>query len=110
MTKLTEYSKGDLGAGTILRFVGEYPFHDDPVDFMICDYPSASEGRCAFALYCVSGYHAGSLEYVFPKEAQAEGARAVSSKWLKENWQKKVYGGCTADNVTVTGYAEGECL
>ena len=45
--------------------------------------------------------HAGCLEYVFPKEAQAEDAVAISTEWLKENWQNKVYDGCTADKVTV---------
>ena len=54
------------------------------------------------ALYCVSGYNAGSLEYVFPKEAQAEGAVAIRTDWLKENWQTKVRDGCDADEVSVT--------
>lgn len=103
MTRLTDHSGGYFTAGTVLRFVGEYPFDAEPVDFMICDYPAAGEGRCPFALYCVSGYHAGSLEYVFPKDAQAENARAVSTAWLKDNWQSKVYGGCTADEVGIIG-------
>ena len=101
MTRLTDHRGGYLCAGAKLRFVGEYPFDAEPVDFMICDYPAAGAGRCNFALYCVSGYHAGSLEYVFPQEAQAEEARAISTKWLAENWQKKVYNGCSAKNVTV---------
>lgn len=99
--KLTECTEPALFAGTVFTFTGEYPFHAQPVDFMLCEYPAAAEGRCAFAVYCVSGYHAGSLEYVFPKEAQADNAAAISTDWLKENWQKMVCGGCTSDNVTV---------
>ena len=99
--KLTNCPKPHLYRGTVLRFIGTYPFDKEYVDFMICEYHSAKEDRCPLALYCVSGYHAGCLEYVFPKGAQAEDAVAISTEWLKENWQNKVYDGCTADKVTV---------
>lgn len=99
--KLTECTEPHLYRGTVLRFIGTYPFDKEYVDFMICEYYSAKEDRCPLAVYCVSGYHAGCQEYVFPKEAQAEGAIAIRTDWLKENWQKMVCGGCTADKVTV---------
>lgn len=99
--KLTECTEPHLYRGTVLRFIGSYPFDKEYVDFMICEYHSAKEDRCPLAVYCVSGYHAGCQEYVFPKEARAEGAIAIRTDWLKENWQKMVCGGCTADKVTV---------
>lgn len=101
MANLIEYDKPFLFAGTVLRFVGEYPFHGKPVHFMICDYHAQDTDRCPFALYCVSGYHAGSLEYVFPKEAMAENVKGIKTEWLKDNWNSKVYDGCPIENVEV---------
>ena len=101
---LTECDKPFLYAGTVFTFTGEYPFDKEPVDFMLCEYHSGEADRCEFAFYCVSGYHSGSLEYVLPIEAKAENAVAVSTQWLKENWKSKVYGGCGADDVTLSSW------
>ena len=102
--RLTECEKQFLCAGTVFTFTGGYPFDKEPVDFMLCQYHSGRADRCEFALYCVSGYHSGSLEYVFPKEAKAENAQAVSTQWLKENWKSKVCGGCEACDVMLTSW------
>lgn len=102
MIKLSECTEPHLYRGTVLRYKGAYPYDKEYVEFMICEYHSMKENRCPLALYCVSGYNAGSLEYVFPKEAQAEGAVAIRTDWLKENWQTKVCDGCDADEVSVT--------
>ncbi len=104
--RLTECGKPFLCTETIFTFTCEYPFDKEPVDFMLCEYHSGKPDRCEFALYCVSGYHSGSLEYVFPKEAVAQGAAAISTQWLRENWKSKVYGGCEAAEVTVLGWDE----
>lgn len=100
--KLTEYKKPQLCVGTVLRFIGEYPFDkEEPVCFMICHYPASGEERWALALYCVSGYYSGELEYVFPKDAMYEGSRSISTSWLIDNWKKRVYNGCEAEDITV---------
>ena len=101
MIPLDRYPEPALFAGTVLVFRGEYPFDREAAQFMLCDYPASGEGRCPFALYCVWGYHSGSLEYVFPAEALAEGVRGIDTKWLRENWKQKVCGGCGASDVSV---------
>ncbi len=103
---LTGCDKPFLFAGTVFTFTGEYPFDKEPVQFMLCEYHSGKADRSEFALYCVSGYHSGSLEYVLPKEAAAQDAAAISTQWLKDNWKSKVYGGCDAADVTVLCWDE----
>ena len=101
---LAECAKPCLYAGTVFTFTGDYPFDKEPVQFMLCEYHSGKAHRSEFALYCVSGYHSGSLEYVFPIEAQAENVQAISTQWLKDNWKSKVCGGCEASDVVLTSW------
>ena len=95
--KLTEYQKSDLWHGTIFRFPAGYPF-ESSVDFMLMDYPHSESG---FALYCVSGYHARSLELVLPREAASPVNCSISSQWMAENWSKWVYAECMAADVEI---------
>ncbi|RKI67479.1 hypothetical protein D7V91_09780 [bacterium 1xD42-67] len=94
--KLTEYRKSDLWHGTVFRFPAAYPF-EPSVDLMLMDYPSES----GFALYCISGYHAGSLELVLPKEAASPAKCSISAQWMADNWSSWVYAGCTAADVEI---------
>ena len=88
--------------GTVFRFKGEYPFCEEYVDFMLCVYPSVDDNHCPLALYCVSGYEAGHIEYVFPTEAQFENnPNCISKEWLIENWNKRIYDKCKADEIEV---------
>ena len=66
--KIVNSDVSELYIGTVFRFKGKYPFCEEYVDFMLCDYPDCGEICSPFALYCVSGYCAGHLEYVFPLE------------------------------------------
>ena len=91
----------ELFRGTVFRFKGNYPFREDYVDFMLCDYPNCSENKSPFALYCISGYCAGELEYVFPLEAMSEGSRSIRKDWVLENWNKRIYDGCDIDDVEI---------
>ncbi|MBR7008769.1 MAG: hypothetical protein IKH90_09100 [Ruminococcus sp.] len=103
--RLTDFDEPFVTAGTVFTFTGEHPFDKGPVDFMLCEYHSGKADRCGFAFYCVSGYHSGSLEYVLPIEAKAEGAvAAVSTQWLKEHWKSHVYGGCEACDVMLSNW------
>lgn len=102
--RLTDIEDPFVTAGTIFTFTGEHPFDKEPVDFMLCEYHSGKADRCEFAFYCISGYHAGSLEYVLPKEAQAENVKAISTQWLKDNWKSHVYGGCEACDVMLSNW------
>lgn len=91
----------ELFRGTVFRFKGEYPFREDTVEFMLCDYPGCSENKSPFALYCISGYCAGELEYIFPLEAMSEGSRSIRKDWVLENWNKRIYDGCDIDDVEI---------
>lgn len=91
----------ELYIGTVFRFKGKYPFCEEYVDFMLCDYPSCGKKCSPFALYCVSGYCAGHLEYVFPLDAKSENSSSISKEWLIENWNKKIYGECDVNEVEI---------
>lgn len=97
--KLTDYKESELYRGTIFRFKGEYPFCEEYVDFMICDYPSVDEDSCPFALYCVSGYCAGHIEYIFPMEAKSKNSQSIRKEWIIENWNDKIYRECKIEDI-----------
>ncbi|MDE6679142.1 MAG: hypothetical protein K2K02_08890 [Ruminococcus sp.] len=97
--KLIDYRGSELYRGTVFRFKGKYPFCEEYVDFMICDYPSVNENNCPFALYCISGYCAGHIEYIFPAEAESENSKSIDKKWIIENWNKKIYNGCNVEEI-----------
>lgn len=99
--KLINCDIEELYVGTVFRFKGGYPFTEEYVDFMICDYPNCGENHSPFALYCVSGYCSGHLEYVFPLEAQSENFRSISKLWIIENWNNKIYGECDVKEVEI---------
>ena len=48
-----------------------------------------------------SGYHAGSLELVLPREAASPVNCSISSQWMAENWSKWVYAECMAADVEI---------
>ncbi|MFR2082029.1 MAG: Imm45 family immunity protein [[Eubacterium] siraeum] len=95
---LTDYQETMLWSGTVFRFPAKHPF-ESTVDFMLVDYPD-TESR--FAIYCVSGYHAGQLERLLPQEARGPaGTLSISARWMAENWTKWIYTGCLASEVEV---------
>lgn len=97
--KLIDYGGSELYRGTVFRFKGKYPFCEEYVDFMICEYPSVNENNSPFALYCISGYCAGHIEYIFPAEAKSENSGSIDKKWITENWNKKIYNGCNVEEI-----------
>ena len=99
--KIVNSDVSELFIGTVFRFKGKYPFCEEYVDFMLCDYPDCGEICSPFALYCVSGYCAGHLEYVFPLEAQSENTRSICREWIIENWNDKIYDGCDIGEVEI---------
>ena len=91
----------ELYRGTVFRIKGEYPFREEYVDFMLCDYPNCSEIKSPFALYCIFGYCAGEIEYVFPLEAMSESSRSIRREWILENWNKRIFDKCDIDDVEI---------
>lgn len=100
--KLIECEDAMLFRGTVFRFKGEYPFCEEYVDFMLCEYPVVTDDNCPLALYCITGYSAGHLECVFPIEAKFENnPNCISKEWLIKNWNKKIYSQCNVDEIEV---------
>ena len=55
-----------------------------------------------FALWVVTGYHAGCILRELPESARCTGnVRAISCRWLQENWQTEIYAGCPAGDVCI---------
>ena len=80
-----------LYRGSILRFHSAQDPFEPNVDFMICHYPSVDDTCCPMALYCITGYHAGQLECIFPIEAMFNNnPRCISKNWIVRNWTKSV--------------------
>ena len=95
--KLTEYPGNELWSGTIFRFPAKWPF-EETVDFMLAEYPHTESG---FAMYCVSGYHAGTLEFLLPEAAANTSSRSVSTRWMVEHWREWVYAECGPEEAEV---------
>ena len=68
---------------------------------MIVDYPICDNNQCPLALYCISGYCAGSLEYVFPLNAKTKDSVSIEKKWLVDNWCKMIYSECEVNEIQV---------
>ena len=94
--KLIDYEKEDLFRGTVL-VVPRDPdpcFLEKEYYFMICEYPyTHKDDQASFALYNVKGYYAGTLQFIFPKEAITKTLHtaAISRTWIIENFKKYIY-------------------
>lgn len=94
--KLINYPVKVLWRGTTFRCPGKYPF-EDIVDLMIID--TITE----FKIYSITGYHAGQILGVLPKEALSPNANVwgISTKWIVENWDKWIYPDCAVEDVYI---------
>lgn len=98
MKKLIDCKAETLFRGTVFRCIGKYPF-ENIVDFMLVEYPD--DMSSGYAIYCISGYHAGCVEVVLPLKAVSQYNRGISVKWLMENWNEWVYPDCPIINVEI---------
>ena len=89
--KLCEYEESGIYRGRILRFdSAKYPFESN-VDFMFCSYPSSDSNCSSMALYCITGYNAGQLEYIFPEESILDGnPNCINKEWILNKWTEMV--------------------
>ena len=99
--KLIDCTDSAICSGTVFRFKGKYPFCEEYADFMLCDYPHGYPDCSPFALYCISGYHAGSLEYVLPCEAKCEKSHGIKKDWIVKNWNTHIYAECDVSEVEI---------
>ena len=55
-----------------------------------------------FALLVVTGYHAGCILRKLPESARCAGnVRAISCRWLQENWQTEIYAARPVEDVCI---------
>jgi len=99
--RLVDSEEEYLPRGTVFRLPGEYPY-EDVVDFMVFDPEQEGEGQ---GLIVTSGYKAGLILVILPKESAGEGSRTLSRKWVVENWSHWIYPECDVSDVVVScGY------
>lgn len=99
--KLVDLENAEVYRGTIFRFKGKYPFTEEYTDFMLVEYPHCKDTCCPLALYCISGYHAGCLEYIFPLEAKSMNSVGIDKYWLTEHWHDSIYNGCNVEDIEI---------
>lgn len=43
------------------------------------------------ALYCITGYNAGQLEYIFPEEFMLDGnPHCINKEWILNKWTEMI--------------------
>lgn len=43
------------------------------------------------ALYCITGYDAGQLEYIFPEESMLDGnPHCINKEWILNKWTEMI--------------------
>ncbi len=89
-SKLVDFKEDYIVRGALLRMPGGYPY-ESVVDFMVIEL----EQR--LALLVASGYKAGLIRQVLPKDALVSTVNAISPTWLIENWSKWVDQGSVHD-------------
>ena len=97
-TKL-EHLKDDqpLFRGTLFRYRRPTP-REEILDYMLLETHEES----GFGLVRDCGYGAGHVLVILPAEAKAQGKIvAISSDWLRRNWQKWVDSNSAADHIWV---------
>jgi hypothetical protein len=90
-SKLVDKQDDRIWRGALLRLPGK-PHYENVVDLLVIEYDGG------MALLVASGYKAGIIRQAIPAEAfESSGARAVSRRWLVENWSEWVGIGNVAD-------------
>jgi hypothetical protein len=81
-SKLVDTPDDRIWRGALLRLPGK-PHYEEVVDFLIIEYDGG------LALLVASGYKAGIVRQIMPAAAfDSSGARALSRRWLVENWSQ----------------------
>jgi hypothetical protein len=95
--RLIEYAEEVFWCGAVFRCRGAYPF-EETVDFMLTE---ANSEKTKFAIYCISGYYAGTLKTVLPDDALSIEHTAIKTNWVMDNWKTYIYEDCSINEVSV---------
>lgn len=87
MPLLRDFADDALVVGDIIRICDNYDLGpgSGPVDLLIFD---PADGDAGVGLMVVSGYKAGLVFAILPKESRSTEGLALSRMWLIENWDK----------------------
>lgn len=95
--KLINYTES-LRRGTTLRCKGIWPY-EEIVDFMVIEWLWSDDDKQTYALLVSSGFKAGLVFSILPKECVSDVGYGVSTEWLKANWADWGYFDCLIDDV-----------
>ncbi|KEQ11754.1 hypothetical protein GZ78_28635 [Endozoicomonas numazuensis] len=102
--KLVDCNMDWFPHGTVFRLPGKYPY-ENLVDFMVYDPAITDRGQ---GLMVSSGYKAGLILVLLPKESSTKGdlyRHSIEKNWLIKNWSQWVYPECPVSEVYVSeGY------
>lgn len=104
--RLVDYKEEELYRGTTFRFHATYSF-EEIVEFMLINYPNSESG---YAIICISGYCAGHVERVLPKEALCKNGVNVSTRWLVNNWNKEITPNTIVEEIYLIEKTTPSCL
>jgi len=96
--KLINLPQPSIRYGSVFRVKGKWPY-EAFVDFLLVYYPGdARESH----LIVSTGHKAGLILLTLPEESAIEpGASGLSTKWVRENWDKWIYPECPIEDVYV---------
>lgn len=103
---LSNWPQENLWRGTVLRVLESQAPYEVPLDLILAESHSSPSG---FAFIVTTGYYAGVVLRELPLTALADGqVRAISRRWLLENWQIEIYEACPTSALRIVeGYPPG---
>jgi len=87
MPRLGDLADDALVVGDIVRLGDNYDLGpgSGPVDLLVFD---PNDGDAGVGLMVASGYKAGLVFAILPRDSRLAGGLALSRTWLVENWDK----------------------
>ena len=92
--KLVEYKNEFIKRGAVFRLPAVWPY-ESWVDFMVIDLLDTH------GLVVSTGHKAGLMLVTLPAESGSEEGRALSTKWVINNWAKWIYPECDVEYVHI---------
>lgn len=92
--KLIDYPYTSIKRGVILRLPSTWPY-EAWVDFMVVDLFDSH------ALVITTGHKAGLVLVTLPAISSSSEGRALSTVWMKKNWEEWIYPECKVEDVHI---------
>jgi hypothetical protein len=95
LIRLIDVKDDSIFRGNVLRFPAKYPY-EKFVDFMVF---RALANETPYGLIVTSGYKAGSISVLLPRESLNKEGGALDRHWIISNWNLWVYPECSVEEV-----------